>query len=110
MLAVSLSSEGITVAHGSSLRPSIETLVSRGRREGGSELGFIVQGWSECEGGRVCLVREKAAGLLLPGDGDTRTKNHKVRIPLFSSQGLTSLPLSDPVPACDSTRSRSHDL
>ncbi|CAI8048441.1 WD repeat-containing protein 43 [Geodia barretti] len=62
VLAVSLSSEGITVAHGSSLRPSIETL-----------------GWSECEGGRVCLVREKAAGLLLPGDGDTRTKNHKTQ-------------------------------
>ena len=91
MLALSLSPEGITVAHGSSLIPTIETLVSGGRREGGSEVGIIVQGWSECEGGRVCLVREKAAGLLLPGEGDTRTKNHKVRCPLFSS---SSSPLS----------------
>ena len=41
----------------------------------------FVQVWSECEGGRVCLVREGAAGLLLPGNGETPTKTHKVPLP-----------------------------
>jgi U3 small nucleolar RNA-associated protein 5 len=76
VLAVSLSAEGLTVAHGSFLRPRIETL-----------------GWGECEGGRLCLPREKVTGLLLPGQGDQRP-SHKVWACVSRLMGTHSLSLS----------------
>ena len=52
---------------------------------------YSVQRWSECEGGRVCLVREKVGGLLLTGQGDRRPTKHKVSLSPSSVYRLSLL-------------------